>query len=163
MPRITSSRRRHGGRVAFTIRRRGRVLCLLFVLLVLGVLVFLRYYGDEDSTNRRDSSQYADVFSTQNFDVPEGKSHSTPNLAHGVGADRRGDSYLEALLPSHTWGKDGLLVVNPDGEHPIYELIRRAEAKWVDKQRRTSKTLEQAVKEYERRYSRPPPLGFDHW
>jgi hypothetical protein len=28
---------------------------------------------------------------------------------------------------------------------------------------RQSKTLEQAVKEYTRRYGRPPPKGFDDW
>ena len=59
--------------------------------------------------------------------------------------------------------ENGLVIVNPDGPHPIYELIRRAEARWVAKQHRSSKTLKQAVEEYERRYNRLPPKGFDHW
>lgn len=66
-------------------------------------------------------------------------------------------------LPNHQWRSDGLVDVNPNGAHPIYELVRRAEAQWEAKQRRASKTLKQAVKEYKRRYKRLPPKGFDHW
>ncbi|KAI5119394.1 hypothetical protein M0805_005937 [Coniferiporia weirii] len=66
-------------------------------------------------------------------------------------------------LPAHDWRRDGLLTVNPDGAHPIYELIRHAELRWEAKQRRASKTLREAVREYRRRYKRLPPKGFDHW
>ncbi|KAI6142649.1 glycosyltransferase family 90 protein [Pisolithus tinctorius] len=63
----------------------------------------------------------------------------------------------------HTYTPDGLLIVNPNGPHPIFELIRNAENEWNAKLQRASKTLEEAVVEYERRYKRPPPLGFDKW
>ena len=66
-------------------------------------------------------------------------------------------------LPDHDWRDDGLLSVNLDGAHPIYELVQRAEKRWAEKHRKASKTLEQAVEEYERRYNRPPPKGFNHW
>lgn len=66
-------------------------------------------------------------------------------------------------LPKHTYRKDGLLEVNPRGPHPIFELISRAEANWEAKMNKASKTLEQACREYERRYRRLPPLGFDKW
>lgn len=66
-------------------------------------------------------------------------------------------------LPSHEYRPDGLLEVNPDGAHPIYELTKRAEVMWNKKLKTASKTLDQAVAEYERRYRRKPPLGFDAW
>ena len=59
--------------------------------------------------------------------------------------------------------QDGLLEVNEDGPHPIYELTARAEAAWEQKLKAASKTLPEAVSEYRRRYGRAPPLGFDLW
>ncbi|KIJ07245.1 glycosyltransferase family 90 protein, partial [Paxillus involutus ATCC 200175] len=66
-------------------------------------------------------------------------------------------------LEEHTYTPDGLLVVNPNGPHPIFELMRNAEAAWEAKLARASKTLDEAVAEYKRRYKRPPPRGFDKW
>lgn len=66
-------------------------------------------------------------------------------------------------LQQHQYRSDGLLEVNPDGPHPIFELIRNAESEWEAKLATSSKTLTQAVAEYQRRYKRPPPLGFDDW
>ncbi|KAF8908170.1 glycosyl transferase family 90-domain-containing protein [Gymnopilus junonius] len=66
-------------------------------------------------------------------------------------------------LGKHKFRPDGLLDVNQDGAHPIYELISRAESEWEAKLERASKTLDEAVAEYRRRYSRPPPKGFDLW
>jgi hypothetical protein len=66
-------------------------------------------------------------------------------------------------LQKHHYRSDGLVEVNPDGPHPIFELIRNAEAEWEAKLATSSKTLAQAVVEYERRYKRPPPLGFNDW
>ncbi|KAL0958786.1 hypothetical protein HGRIS_014107 [Hohenbuehelia grisea] len=63
----------------------------------------------------------------------------------------------------HEYRPDGFLVVNPDAEHPIPELIARAEARWQMKRSRASKTLRAAVSEYRRRYNRAPPPGFDRW
>ncbi|KXN85629.1 Choline dehydrogenase, mitochondrial [Leucoagaricus sp. SymC.cos] len=66
-------------------------------------------------------------------------------------------------LEKHTYRPDGLLEVNQNGPHPMYELIREAERKWDDKLQRASKTLVDAVREYRRRYKRDPPKGFDLW
>ncbi|KAF8550378.1 hypothetical protein OG21DRAFT_1446675 [Imleria badia] len=66
-------------------------------------------------------------------------------------------------LASHTLIPDGRLLVNPDAPHPIFQLIRDAEAAWEAKRARASKTLDEAVAEYRRRYRRAPPLGFDKW
>lgn len=53
-------------------------------------------------------------------------------------------------------------VADPD-PHPIDGLIRDGQRRWQAKLARQSKTLDQAVAEYRRRYGRPPPKGFDHW
>jgi hypothetical protein len=66
-------------------------------------------------------------------------------------------------LGKHTLTPDGLLVVNPRGPHPIFQLIRDAEVAWEAKRARASTTLDAAVAEYRRRYRRAPPLGFDKW
>jgi len=66
-------------------------------------------------------------------------------------------------LEKHRYREDGLVEVNSKGPHPIYELIRDAEKKWQDKLDRQSRSLEDAVEEYKRRYRRAPPKGFDVW
>ena len=48
-------------------------------------------------------------------------------------------------------------------EHPVPKLMADAETRYREKLSRQSKTLEDAVKEYERRYGRKPPRGFDDW
>lgn len=63
----------------------------------------------------------------------------------------------------HLFRANGLMEVNADGRHPLFELIERGETKWQAKQKRQSKTLEEAVREYKRRHKRLPPKGFDHW
>ncbi|KAG5635493.1 hypothetical protein H0H81_011048 [Sphagnurus paluster] len=69
----------------------------------------------------------------------------------------------KANLLAHTYRDDGILDVNPDGAHPIFELIELANARWKFKLARASKTLDDAVQEYVRRYNRRPPKGFDKW
>lgn len=79
---------------------------------------------------------------------------------------RRQQSYFASKkkpLQPHLYRPDGLLEVNPDGLHPIFELIKNAEAEWNAKLGRASRNLHDAVAEYKRRYKRPPPLGFDAW
>ncbi|KFA81505.1 hypothetical protein S40288_03327 [Stachybotrys chartarum IBT 40288] len=47
--------------------------------------------------------------------------------------------------------------------HPISSLIKDAQKELDDTRRRQSNTLEDAVKEYHRRYGIPPPPHFDKW
>jgi len=70
---------------------------------------------------------------------------------------------VEEPLQPHVFRSDGLLEVNPDGRHPMYDLIERAEVEWAEKLKMQSKSLDEAVLEYERRYHRAPPKGFDDW
>ncbi|ESK95111.1 glycosyltransferase family 90 protein [Moniliophthora roreri MCA 2997] len=65
--------------------------------------------------------------------------------------------------PEHHYRDDGLVEVNPEAPHPIFELIERAEEAWTKKLQTASTSLEEAVVEYKRRYKRKPPKGFDKW
>lgn len=58
---------------------------------------------------------------------------------------------------------NGLLSLTSSKKHPIELLVEQAKAKHVKMVDRQSKTLEEAITEYKRRYSRNPPPGFDHW
>ncbi|OJA20997.1 hypothetical protein AZE42_09122 [Rhizopogon vesiculosus] len=67
------------------------------------------------------------------------------------------------LLGTHYYGDDGLLVVNHNGPHPIFELTEQAEEAWARKLDRASQSLGEAIAEYKRRYHRHPPLHFEKW
>ncbi|KAL4258252.1 Protein O-Glucosyltransferase/Glycosyltransferase 90 [Pleurotus pulmonarius] len=58
---------------------------------------------------------------------------------------------------------DGLFEDKRRGRHPVIELIEQAEKEWAGKHERASKTLSEAIAEYQRRYKRLPPKGFDDW
>lgn len=63
----------------------------------------------------------------------------------------------------HKYNLNGILDPNPKGQHPIYDLLERAQHEWDTKLDKASKTLAEAVNEYRRRYNRAPPRGFDRW
>ena len=77
--------------------------------------------------------------------------------------DSRSQPLRPSALGKHRYRQDGLLEVNEDGVHPIFELISHSEAAWEAKLRAASKSLPAAVREYRRRYHRDPPKGFDLW
>ncbi|KDE09242.1 hypothetical protein MVLG_00562 [Microbotryum lychnidis-dioicae p1A1 Lamole] len=54
-------------------------------------------------------------------------------------------------------------VAAPSQPHPIHLLMDSAKRMWTRKVERQSKTLREAVEEYERRYNRRPPKGFADW
>ncbi len=76
--------------------------------------------------------------------------------------ERAGKKITENL-PMHEFLSNGLLEVNPEFPHPIYQLFEFSERKWKAKLQRASKNLDEAVAEYKRRYKRAPPRGFDKW
>ncbi|KAG7091997.1 hypothetical protein E1B28_008384 [Marasmius oreades] len=63
----------------------------------------------------------------------------------------------------HHYRDDGLVEVNPEASHPIFELIQKAEKEWEEKKQQASTSLDEAIREYRRRYGRYPPKGFDKW
>ena len=71
---------------------------------------------------------------------------------------------LDASTESHVFRPDGLMQLSSSSiKHPISQLIEDGKQKWAKKLARQSKSLSQAVKEYQRRYNRLPPRGFDVW
>lgn len=58
---------------------------------------------------------------------------------------------------------NGMLETNPAAPHPIYQLVRDAQARWEKKLAKASRSLPEAVGEYRRRYGRDPPAGFEAW
>ena len=88
------------------------------------------------------------------------------------GSDPHDDSAvnLRAVLPSTSRSardhpvEHGLLIVDSEiPTHPIYQLIRDARTEWDEKNARQSRTLQEAVVEYQKRYKANPPKGFDKW
>lgn len=65
----------------------------------------------------------------------------------------------------HLYSSTGHLLVSdrPDAPHPIPVLLGLGEKRWEELLARQSRTLEEAVQEYTRRYGRLPPKGFDAW
>ena len=94
----------------------------------------------------------------QGHSLKTGIDHRPPTLQGGASGSAGGTRFRHTVDE-----KTGFLTVNPDGAHPIFDLVASAEKRWKDKLTRASKTLDEAVKEYKRRYNRPPPRGFDGW
>ncbi|KAI0023255.1 glycosyltransferase family 90 protein [Xylariomycetidae sp. FL0641] len=72
---------------------------------------------------------------------------------------------FEASLPSSPPSSplDPKPIPAPAGSHPIAYLVTQAEKELEATKARQSKTLEQAVAEYRRRYGIPPPPNFNKW
>lgn len=65
----------------------------------------------------------------------------------------------------HQFSHTGHLLISdaPGSPHPIPLLLSLGEKRWEELLSRQSQSLGEAVREYERRYSRKPPKGFDIW
>ncbi|KAH9929114.1 capsular associated protein [Epithele typhae] len=73
-------------------------------------------------------------------------------------------SFSDTALVSATSRYLGIWNARPTiKEHPIPNLMLEAENKYRNLLQRQSTTLEAAIKEYQRRYGRKPPRGFDDW
>ncbi|EMD36971.1 glycosyltransferase family 90 protein [Gelatoporia subvermispora B] len=63
-----------------------------------------------------------------------------------------------SILPFKKWNERPAIQ-----EHPIPKLMAEAEDNFRQLLARQSRTLQEAVDEYKRRYNRDPPHGFDEW
>ncbi|EFP88072.2 uncharacterized protein PGTG_12519 [Puccinia graminis f. sp. tritici CRL 75-36-700-3] len=71
----------------------------------------------------------------------------------------------QSTLPTN-YHPNGLYYLSqppPLERHPILDLIDKAEQEWANKVAKSSRSLEEAVAEYRRRYHQPPPFGFEKW
>lgn len=142
-------------------RSRKSSLCILVITAVIFV-VFQRFTApesildDDILDNSPRSSYHPDV-----DDISDIDSYSEPVLERKPQQVPRKQQPF--TIEKHKIRSDGLLQVNMEGAHPIFELTSRAEKEWEAKLRGASKTFQAAVQEYERRYKRAPPKGFDLW
>lgn len=80
------------------------------------------------------------------------------------------EAYYSAALERRHYNLDELLQEENLGKHlseykrhPIEDLMAKAKRSWEDKVSRQSQTVDEAIKEYKRRYRRDPPVGFAEW
>lgn len=66
------------------------------------------------------------------------------------------------FYPAHSASEDDT-AIPPNQPHPIHLLISDAKRDWSKKVSRQSRTVREAVEEYERRYGMRPPKGFGAW
>lgn len=59
--------------------------------------------------------------------------------------------------------RNGLMMAKEGGRHPMLTLIERGKEQWEALNAKQSKTLDEAVQEYRRRYKKNPPKGFKQW
>ncbi|KIR42923.1 hypothetical protein I307_05090 [Cryptococcus deuterogattii 99/473] len=86
-------------------------------------------------------------------------------VSQGSGFPRDSHDRLKTYKHYHSYSPTGHLIVsdNPEAPHPIPLLLDLGEKRWEELLSRQSRTLEDAVREYIRRYGRQPPKGFDKW
>ncbi|KIR75552.1 hypothetical protein I310_00245 [Cryptococcus deuterogattii CA1014] len=86
-------------------------------------------------------------------------------VSKGSGFPRDSHDRLKTYKHYHSYSPTGHLIVsdNPEAPHPIPLLLDLGEKRWEELLSRQSRTLEDAVQEYIRRYGRQPPKGFDKW
>ena len=72
---------------------------------------------------------------------------------------------VQKYMPGNTAKprSDGRVLMKAHRPHPIPRLMAEAEEKWEMLLARQSNSLDEAVAEYQRRYNRNPPKGFDLW
>lgn len=133
-------------------RLRRTSLCLLVITAIASLFVIFRGFSEPEL-----EPEIEEPRNQQQEQQPQVTSPAAPERPQSP------EPKLYPVLGKHKYRQDGLLKVNLEGAHPIYELISRAETEWNEKLQRASKTFEQAVEEYERRYKRAPPKGFDSW
>ncbi|KOS21273.1 Beta-1 [Escovopsis weberi] len=93
-----------------------------------------------------------------------------PNIAPPQ-AKHTGDTVAVDPTPIHAW--EDIAPIPPGGPgprplpdtqaHPVSYLMGRARKEFEETRSRQSKTLDEVVKEYRRRYAMPPPPHFDKW
>jgi hypothetical protein len=171
--------------MAFSIPlpRRGLRSLVVLVLLLLGPYLLIRHISTL-TTDTRDSPNLPTLRKKGGIDVyGQGKERVVPksqndepvllqeeNMADPLDPLRKKNKpkaqakqVTTAIGVEHEYRRNGLLLVNPDGQHPIYDLVGRAKTSWAEKLGKASQSLPEAVDEYRRRYHRAPPKGFERW
>lgn len=142
-----------------------RLKLLVLAFIAAFVLVFMTNLVLFNGENSYALDQFYSASPSGRYDRAARLSSSTHEIQASPESDvdSNFDREFDSVLGRHLYREDGLLEVNYNGSHPMLELIERAEEEWRNKHARASRTLREAVDEYERRYGRLPPKGFDDW
>jgi hypothetical protein len=155
-------------RLNFSSRKQGLVLWwvglfgLVSLLLFAHVALSLR----PASTPRRTVHDWTDAALTD--DPAEALTYQTCSLEASPLEDLPFyDALKNTTVPRAHGGNLRFHALDGGGEglgwHPVLLLMKEGEERFKQKLARQSKTFEQAVGEYRRRYGRSPPKGFDIW
>ena len=155
----------HLSRLARSSPRLALLVCCALLVLVTRIAVALLYAHEGSMLDLpivRHSPEWIDPIAPKVADkMREWQNTSPVNVVQQAAAATPASLFKGRR---HTVHENGLLLVNDrGGAHPILELLAKAQRDWDDKLARQSKTLEQAVQEYKRRYHMNPPRGFDKW
>lgn len=113
-------------------------------------------YAAKIAKNQRPYAQQAAAIS-------EPASARSGRLGTAATAPKSGKKKYNNRPDPYSYRPDGLMEASSVGPHPVYELIKTSNKQWKRKLKDASKTLEEAVTEYRRRYNRLPPKGFEKW
>lgn len=146
-------------------RNRGRRLAIWIFLACAAVYFFLFGFMESEEDN------FEDLFGEDPTVTKDPVAIPTPPPSRGasqVPLKKTGSWPLQRNGKISIQIDDTGEVELPDGvagkpRHPILDLLEGAEKRWNDMVRRQSRTLPDAVKEYQKRYGRLPPKGFDKW
>jgi beta-1,2-xylosyltransferase len=177
-PAPTKSSWKISRKVARSIRR---ALTYASFLLLLVFIAWKRLHGDKRLTEGLNVSQITARWTGQEVEDRECRFVSTVDayqrdLRRLRRTHRHHPSHLDLSLHTltndsqslhshHIFSPTGHLQVSPSptAPHPIPLLLTLGEKRWEELLNRQSRSLSSAVKEYERRYRRKPPKGFDIW
>lgn len=124
---------------------------LVFLVALTGSFIIFSQYSPFSTINSRDRS----ILVETRCSLP-----TTPSDIYLVEPD---SITVDRPVIPHDYHDDGLLEVSPTASHPLHDIITEAENKWHVKQNIASRNLREAYYEYQRRYGRLPPKGFDKW
>ena len=147
---------------AIPIPRRGIRSLLILLTFLLGPYFLLRHLATISEPDYDDYDPHPSYFrpnARRDVDHPKAQERFEAPTKPKAKAQKK----VGTRLPQHEFLANGLVKVNPRGQHPIYDLIEKGKENWDGKLRKASRTLREAVNEYRRRYGRAPPRGFDRW
>ncbi|KAL8293575.1 hypothetical protein RQP46_000276 [Phenoliferia psychrophenolica] len=146
---------------ASRFRPRGRRPLLIALSLAVGVIFWIKS-GEWSSSGGSDGLTAEE----------QERCRLYPWVAKCVGGDWGNRDPFEGLhfekegghifYPAHSASEEES-AVPPNQPHPIHLLISDAKRDWNKKLARQSKTVREAVEEYEQRYKMRPPKGFTKW
>ncbi|SCZ88022.1 BZ3500_MvSof-1268-A1-R1_Chr2-1g04138 [Microbotryum saponariae] len=95
--------------------------------------------------------------------TPPGSKKPTEATKGRQGKLPKAKSTLSTAIELPAARRDGRLLLKEGEVHPIPAMMARAKRQWKELKGQQSKTFKEAVAEYEKRYRRKPPKGFDQW